>query len=87
MPACDQKDDLSKYVCFNCKKSGFMSFFADRHYPFYCTNCDLGWDTLSCPNCRSQITKKFIDEGEVPQYIIITFIFIIIFPLFYVLIT
>ena len=59
---CSFSDSLSKYVCTNCNKYGAMSV-DDSSYPFLCSNCDLRWETLTCPKCYARITKKFISSG------------------------
>ena len=78
-PGCNHEGDLSKYVCLNCNKYGAMEV-TDGNYPFHCENCDLSWETLSCPKCSTRITKKFINEGG--SVFIIIIILVVLFFIF-----
>ena len=84
-PACYRKDSLSDYyICLNCRKPGFMQHKFQKN-PFYCSNCDLSWETLICPGCDARITGNFItwDFGAVEWIILVMVISIPVYIFFF----
>jgi uncharacterized protein YecT (DUF1311 family) len=73
-PGCGHSDQLSNYICSNCRKYNAMQFLgADNHIPFVCNNCDANHRYLYCPKCETTISLRFVKvvKEESPWVLII----------------
>ena len=65
-PGCGYSDQLSSYLCYNCKKCNYIQFLgADNHIPFVCNKCDANHRNLCCPKCETTISLRFVKVEEV----------------------